>query len=477
MKERLFLCNGPMQVLNILTLIEDQGNKNNYNDYLFIYGTFVGKDSSHPIYKAIEELSKFHNWFKVIYSYDDSKFKYDKKELFDLLKCENFHEIYVVRNRGSINKFIINSYESAEIIVYGDSLGTFDSLVNDGVEYYPRIDEVRSIVPIFMTNKFNYLIENLNIKKIDKKFFVSIVNKIVEKGSWDKNSLTGEYTVYLTSYYSKLGWCTLQEEIELYTSHVKDSICLNDKILIKPHPRDTENIARALKNKLTEEGYIVDVLESSILTSYPFELFPAFVKVNNIVTLASTSLMSFNLLYPEIQTKTISAEFFGNKVMNKRLKEYLMDFRNILNQYNNIEYLDGNGFVYGFNSYQEKSDILRNKINTKVQTLCNSVTKEKDIVLLYGAGSYLYEHDILDEFKNSEIDVYGILDSSLEKSGSSFLGLEIMHTSFLEEMLINGTNVRIAITSSFQNQISFYLESLGLKENVDYYKLFYDIHA
>lgn len=470
MKKRLFLCNGPTQVLNVLTIIEESKYQDKYIDILCIHSTFVKSDLQHPISKAILNLASLHSWEKVIYLDSNYNFSYTEEFWYNLFGVDELHEIFVVRNHGFINSITINLYSNAKIIVYGDSLGIFDSIIIDESFSNVRIDEVRLIIPMFSTTRLPVILNKLSIHIIPIEYLKEVIKKVANNlKELESLDYSLEYNFYLTSYFSQLGWSSFEEEIAIYSSHIEQMYSKSDVIYLKPHPRDHTKIADTLYLDLKDKNYNVFFLKSE-LQGYPLEIFPEILKVNTISMAASTANIGIKVLYPDIALNSINTE---EVKINSELK-YVLD-NNLL--YAITELPKDNYLVNTTNTFQERYERHSMKVDKILKEFYQKYNLNKRDVYFYGSGSYLYEHQFVEKINKLGVKLLkGILDSSKEKEGTPFFEYKVYHRSIIEKFIIENKKPYILITSSYYEEIANYLMSIGLVENEDYFNLYFSIH-
>jgi hypothetical protein len=381
--KRIITCQGTIQLVTALSVLsyrekEQQDKSYKYENYLVIYDLFSPPEQIDAFAAFIGKMARVVcNWQAIIYLSPKQtekiaqQLKYASytaifEEVYELVGIDSAEEIYLSRNWQFGNQLLINAYQSAEKICYGDGVGLYFSsnstaLFPSSWQYYlkkkiintlDRFREKLQLKKFLKTIEFDigyFLLPDVTgelppMKTIllDKKVFLETFQKL--SGLVDTKYLSnfrdrvGENPVWilLTSNFSEAKRMSLKHEIAAYRQFlISEGIKKNTVLVIKPHPRDSkskiENLAANLSDLFTE----VLVLSGTNLFFLPFEIFftEAFVRedltlTNQIKVFAvSSACLSLKLLYnlPSIVGfgEQLTPQFFHRDYIAGRLDHEL----------------------------------------------------------------------------------------------------------------------------------------------------------
>lgn len=456
--KRLFTINGPTQMLNILIQIENsKTSKEKYEDYLAIFH-IDSKEKNPYIHEVIEKISTFHKWRKIEFFEGNinavktiySRFNFDKNDV---------DELYLVRNWVTNNEIFQDAFPQAKVIIYGDSFGIFDSIVSPNY----KIEKINLIIPALSIKYSSEKDITNKIQIIPKEKTYKILNQIA---SLFTNNYNNTVTLFMSSYFSKVYFMTLEQEIDFYFGLIKSNHEKERLIILKPHPRDEGKIINELYNRLLVEGYIAEIIDDT-LKAIPIEVLIFILKIDKIVSMISSGLASVKFLKPElkliyddlseVESLKITKEFSDALIMNKELIE------KVSADNSKIIYLNSDvGSMGKFSSkYSEVEDLLE---------LCLFNQSNNKEIIAYGAGGrYLKYSDLIAE---KGINISRIIDSNSSREGEYFDSKRIISKyTFQQISTKNNKKFFIIIMSSFANDIEWFLYTLGYKKYIDFIKL------
>lgn len=467
MKKRLFSIIGPTQLLNVLTLIEESKDVGNSEDYLIIHDTGVS-DVNHPIYKSIEVMATIHNWEKIVYL-NPNNF-YGSKSIFEELDFIIFDEVYLARNFRHIDECIIENYKkNASIIIYGDTLGFFDSLTER-----ETINEVRLIIPVIPSSAYKQLKKkNIPIKYIEKKhlFFVLERLKRVFENVIKISNFKSIDTLFLTSYYSKVNYCTLEEEIAIYEEAYKKFIAEENKnIMLKAHPRDDKEICKSLKKELSYKYDEKNHIYHDFLNAIPMEILIYLLDIKKIVTIRSSAVLSAYLIDPNIEVCYLDINFEIEKkgslqIQQKNFFKYVFEHRQeIINSIPIIVPLDKE--IKTFEWYLiELFYSKEEEIKSKIKLIKQLLPKRK--IIAYGAGEFFkYIFRYLEEY---DITLDYIVNNNVKEKNTFLYNIPIINKEDLKDIT---PKPYILVTSSYEHEIKLDLLKLDFNKYADWIGFF-----
>lgn len=468
MKKRLFSIIGPTQLLNVLTLIEaEKKNTVESEDYLVIHDTGV-KDLNHYMYKVIQTMAKIHRWKKIIYLNPNSF--YGKTSILRELDSTVFDEVYLARNFRQVDECIIELYKKcAKIIIYGDTLGFFDSITDR-----KNISEVRLIIPVIPRSAYDKLkLDKVPIIHINKNYLFDVLKRL--KCEFEKvkeiEAINFENidTLFLTSYYSKIKYCTLEEEIDVYKDAFFKFIS-NENVMLKAHPRDDMKICEQFKNKLLSISNENEYIYSDFLNAVPMEILLYLFDIKKVVTIRSSAILSAFLINPNIEVCYLDTNFQIEKqgtiqIQQKEFFKYVFDNKNSI--------VENRQIIVPFDKEIDSSEwylieLLYSKeaeIKSKIK-LVKQVAKERNIIA-YGGGSFLKY--LFTYFEEYDVKLEYIVDNSVKEENTFLDNIPIINKEFLPTI---EPKPYILVTSSYEQEIQIDLLRLNFEKYADWIGFF-----
>ncbi|WP_250122645.1 alpha-2,8-polysialyltransferase family protein [Chroococcidiopsis sp. CCMEE 29] len=325
--KRLIACFGSIQLVTVLSVLsyrekEEQELNINYENYLVITPLWAPQGQAEEFAAFIEKMAKsICSWEKISYiPLEQMKLIANKLKIFglsrisclvhELIGVKNPDEIYLSREWKFENQLLMNVYESAEKICYGDGIGIYFSesaflppvSVKSSNSYSNTIltllkNKIKVLVPQrrFLVQKefdVGYFalpsafgeVPPMKIILIDRKFHIQIFKILRQKleSLIDLNYThdlrtsiqNSPVSILLTSNFSEAaGRMSLEKEICAYREFLEtQGIPEKSVLLIKPHPRDSKLKILQLKSALSDLYSNIFLLSEEILFYLPFEV-------------------------------------------------------------------------------------------------------------------------------------------------------------------------------------------------------------
>jgi len=304
-----------------------------YEDFLVVYDLYAPGGQGEEFARVIEKMAlAVRNWQAVLYlnpermnelaaSFDTSTKAATFARVHELLGVTKADEIYLCRNWQFGNRLMINAYREAAKICYGDSIGlyfseayfspavannaqTFKSQVRSKLRPFEMFVKAgaKSLLPPAVVNKIKdsrktlaevdfdigyFLLPNIlgevppmDTRLVRKEFTERIFRKFA--AALDLDHIADRYkyisrvptVVLMTSNFSEGGRMSGENEILAYKKFLERLAFPGESTLvIKPHPRDSEQkieeLGRVLRNLFSD----VVLLTDPNLFFLPFEIF------------------------------------------------------------------------------------------------------------------------------------------------------------------------------------------------------------
>ena len=273
----------------------------------------------------IEKMARLvYSWERIVYispkqmgAIEKELYSSDLPEVYSfvhkLVGVEGADEIYLCRNWQFGNQLLINAYDSAEKICYGDSIGIyFSEPVNSpsNVTTGSQLKGYRGLQS-YLRSKIRFLRRQLKSRAVQETFLrelpfdigyfslphvlgedppmdTIVLDRAVILGTFQelRNVLSiddvgdlrfricnSPSVILLTSNFSEGGRMSLKSEVVAYKKFLETQKIRKDSILlIKPHPRDKEAKALQLKSALSELYSDVVLITGETLFFLPFEI-------------------------------------------------------------------------------------------------------------------------------------------------------------------------------------------------------------
>ena len=357
--KRIITCQGSIQLVTALSVLnyreKEQMNFNqNYEDYLVIYDLYTPPGQIEEFANYVKKMAELaHQWKAIIYI-NPNQFNAISKELatssprkiyglvHQLVGTDSADEIYLCRNWQFGNQLMINTYQSAEKICYGDSIGIYFSSNAKGLfaPSTPLKLDFRSYIKKHIKTVISKVKEKLQLKTVLKNvefdigYFILpdimgelppmktvVLDKLELLKTFDKlrGLIDVDYIshlkekidsnpilILLTSNFSEAQRMSEEDEINAYRQFLSSQkIQPNTILLIKPHPRDGNMKIQRLQSALSDLFANILVLSEPHLFFLPFEILFAqvflqsdmSVRDNIKVLTVSSACLSLKLLF------------------------------------------------------------------------------------------------------------------------------------------------------------------------------------
>jgi hypothetical protein len=325
--KRIVACQGSIQLITALSALscrekEQQDTNIEYENYLVIYDLRTPEDQSDTFAAFIKKMAEeVYTWRAIVYVKPEQMQALKVKLNFVRLKLLNIQqvfsvvhkltgissvdEIYLSKNYDIWDRLLLNVYESAKKICYGDSIGFYLSASSSVLQVEPRsigyklkqllkilifkkklMKDVNFDVGYFTISNFNILSEPppMEVVMVDKAVTIDIFQRLrgLVKGMIDSDYIiklrrkitNNSVSILLTSNFSEATRMSEENEIAAYQEFLKSHKREDSVILImKPHPRDSPVKIDKLQSTLNELFSEVIVISELSWFFLPFELF------------------------------------------------------------------------------------------------------------------------------------------------------------------------------------------------------------
>lgn len=322
---RLITALGPSQLLNAIAVLRFQADTGEYsqcNDYLVLggIGTLNRDGATQRILDVCQQIAAI--WpFKAIVSTQPIEHAFHAAEidfftaqaqLKTLLGLDSVDVVYAVRNWQVFNEICLTAYASARKICYGDGYGVLD--VNDtsilsgsaNPSGLIQMDDAYLVSPGI--ERVEGTFEQFSARFIDFSYFEQIT-----KDASSQLTALRDYchtlqhdssvlpTLVLPSNGTEAGLVNdIKTEMSLYLSSILPYSQPNEVFLIKGHPRQTQNQAQILAQRLTQE-YGFQAIALSEFSQIPIELFIPHLRLGRVFSLLSSSCVSLAYSYQNLE--------------------------------------------------------------------------------------------------------------------------------------------------------------------------------
>lgn len=325
--KRLVACQGSIQLITAISALtcrekEQQDTNVEYDNYLVIYDLRTPENQSNTFANFIKKMAEeVCTWREIVYIQPEQMQALQAKlnlvrlnlaniqQVFSLVHkltgISSADEIYLSKNYDIWDRLLLNVYESAKKICYGDSIGLYLSASSTVLQVEPRsltyklkrllksfiftknsLDEINFDVGYFTISHFNTLSEPppMEVVTVNKAVTLNIfqrlrgvVGKVVDSDYMNNlrtKLANNSVSILLTSNFSEASRMSEENEINAYQKFLKIHKREDNTVLIiKPHPRDSALKIEKLQYSLN--GLFSEVIVISELSWFflPFEIF------------------------------------------------------------------------------------------------------------------------------------------------------------------------------------------------------------
>ncbi len=311
---RFFSTSGNISLVNILSIINEIGNFDKYEDYLFID---TGKGRKDFIENQME-IASLHNFKKIYIGY-----QVNSGIIAVLNNFFKVDEVYLLNHNAHL-KTVLKLYTNAKITLIDEGPA---SLINYGIENIKNLKEIK--MHKYLGKLDFYGINNIqkyNFNEISMQEFNKIREILSKKYPININYDTNEKYILYCSIYWEVSGLNKDEFSKVQKKVIQDLVDKGYKILYKPHPRDSEFY-----------GFDRNPNVKFIDSKYPIELYEF--DVVAIVSISSTSsltLAHYSSIpcFSHVTEKAINhTDEKGGKldIVKHIVKEYSPDYSILLN--------------------------------------------------------------------------------------------------------------------------------------------------
>ncbi|OKY76261.1 MAG: hypothetical protein BM485_03135 [Desulfobulbaceae bacterium DB1] len=311
-KTRIVFCQGPIQLLNCIALLECRKTlcpAEAHTDYLLL-GGMCSQDKTAGIVHAAQSIATLWPWEKIVdLSADETSICQQYRNaprkaegmLREICGLPGADEVFTQRNWQPVNEVLLNAYRDAYHVCTGDGLGIVDFSFTD---YFVPYHEVNTFLSIFHNNFRE------NTAKTGKKPLLRIFDRQHLLAAIDRYiAVSAEYRgtlpttrpeaaiLLLTSNLSEAEFAPLASEIDLYVNLVA-AVYRGEEVVVKPHPRERSDKADMVANALRERlGAQVHCIEHPLLRSLPVEILLRQYRFRHFLGLQTSAMRNALFLY------------------------------------------------------------------------------------------------------------------------------------------------------------------------------------
>jgi len=324
--KRLVVCFGSIQLVTVLSVMRyrekaRQDQNLQYENYLLITPLFAPQGQSEEFAALIEKMARsIYSWKKIVRMPLEQKRAFAKKlKQSNLSKVANLvcefigstkiDEIFLAYEFDFEDQLLMNVYEDAEKICYGDGIGIYmaksafpkaNSLRDSQGYLHDIYRSLKEKIKLLLPQRQLLKKQHFNIGYFSLPFAFGqeptiptvILNREVYHETFEMlrqklnnfidinyiNNLRAKIqaapiSLLLTSNFYESGRVSLENEIAAYREFLQtQGINNNEILLIKPHPRNSRAKLLQLKSTLSDLYADVVLLAEDFLFYLPFEL-------------------------------------------------------------------------------------------------------------------------------------------------------------------------------------------------------------
>jgi len=335
MRKCLLAVQGPLQFMAGLIAMEWYGQvmheSSDSEVVLLMYDFLVPLEVEKHLEEAIRSLTGIRQWKKIIFisAMEMSRImrrKYSESvhQLRSILGEPSFDEIFLMRDyAGAGSPLILNAYPDAAKITYGDSFGLVGneselcfhwSWSLKSVNIYlmafvrkvlfggpKRFDFDTAVLTIPVDWSGSYL-NDIPLLVPNREFALARLKECCAQlprlSAYCNNLLEGAHNpcLFILSTLFQSGLMSIENEIALYISIIRQTAPRGSTIILKPHPRSNMTILATVVNAVEAE-YRVKVIDYSQFSRIPIELWISMITECTIVAIYSTCCVNLSYLY------------------------------------------------------------------------------------------------------------------------------------------------------------------------------------
>ena len=252
---RFFSTSGNISLVNILSIINEIGNFDKYEDYLFID---TGKGRKDFIENQME-IASLHNFKKIYIGY-----QVNSGIIAVLNNFFKVDEVYLLNHNAHL-KTVLKLYTNAKITLIDEGPA---SLINYGIENIKNLKEIK--MHKYLGKLDFYGINNIqkyNFNEISMQEFNKIREILSKKYPININYDTNEKYILYCSIYWEVSGLNKDEFSKVQKKVIQDLVDKGYKILYKPHPRDSEfyGFDRNPNVKFIDSKYPIELYEFDVV--------------------------------------------------------------------------------------------------------------------------------------------------------------------------------------------------------------------
>jgi hypothetical protein len=316
-KRRVLVAQGPTQLIAALTVWEHQANARvgPCEDTLLLGDFHADEAGIRRIETVSRQIAGVWDFAHIASTHESDALFYDghlsledySARIAESIGTTHVDEVYVCRNMQLLNETVLNLFEGARKVCYGDGFGYIDL---NGTEWckplhpngYVPVDEIACLMP------FEYsegVWENLPLTIVAPGHFTTLMQRIAlladsvqESASQIGRTARDRLVLISTCHLLQNGLvASVEDEISLYIECALPFLDRDTTVVVKGHPREKAGQARMLAEWLRALGH--DARDLADLKAMPLECYATMLRVAHFLPLFSSAAPGWRLLQPE----------------------------------------------------------------------------------------------------------------------------------------------------------------------------------
>jgi hypothetical protein len=387
MRKRLLAVQGPTQFLAGYIAMEWERESEGLepmDTVVLSYDFLMTKSQENELADSIKHLMHDLDDLRIIYIDSgelkkilNRRYEHAVKKFKKILGEEYFDEVYLAREYcGNGSLLILNAYQNAKKIAYGDSFGLVgveENLIESiwsppyrkllsaikteikklfyGAPKKVEFDLAILTIPLDFWGRY---LKKINIKIPSKKFAKRIMAEFVRRNKnlnefssmLIKKAVFDERYLFLLSNFWVCEWATLESELDLYEEIVRKVAPRNSTVYIKIHPRGHTSIFDRLKQRL-EDTYQVISIANKEFDRIPIEVWRKMIDHCEVIPIFSSSAISLKYFYEKDSSQVLNLELIKKYIIAEKLNEVVLSEKINLEVMNKLNNWDEKSILWG----------------------------------------------------------------------------------------------------------------------------------
>lgn len=347
-KKRLITTLAPAQLINAIAVLQyraDQGEESpdDYDDILLVGGLPPNNPGNPAIVDACFAVGNAWNFVQKIdmlaleaeFYAGNCDFQTCVKQLRQHLNIDAFDSIYSIRNWQLFHEVFLSAYPNAEKIVYGDGYGLLDINSYEVLQPYNSDGYIQMDVAYLPQPGIEAIagaFQSLPIHFVPFDYFERAIREVANQLP-DIQTFCEEVmglgdrppSLILGSYVSETPYGKgIQAEISFNLSCILPYLASDDVLLVKGHPRETQQQSKLLVETLEQYGYRAKRIPDTYRT-YPIEVFLPFLTLERALTFASSSCIAIAAIQQCELVVSFGTQLVSQYIKKDQRKKLLMN--------------------------------------------------------------------------------------------------------------------------------------------------------